>query len=228
MKSTVSDTFALPPADAPFVTGTSAPPPPPSSPGWGAAATAIHSIQQIPRPILVTLSPAGSPAVVIDLRHQEYAWAAALEDFPVHPADVAVGTYPIEPDSPRLAGETRGVDALLWLIGVHAYPGNRASWLRVGDKYRLKWWPDLDTLPATPEQVRIIKASVKGMMTVEKLATVAKCDVEDAHSVINGLSLMGALRRLEGKGGSPTQPMPQGRYDLPDSQRGGRHVKRGG
>lgn len=224
----MSNTSEHPRPDAPFASGPTAPPPPPSSPGWGAAATAIHSIQQIPRPILVSLSPRGFPSIAIDLRHQEYVWAAPLEEFPEHPDDVIIGTYPIEPDSPRLAGDTRGVDALLWLIGSHAYPGQRASWLRPGDKYRLKWWPDLDVLPASPEQVRIIKASVKGLMTVEKLAVVAKCDIDTAQSVINGLSLMGALRRLEGKGGSPTQPMPQGVYDLPDSQRGGRHVKRGG
>lgn len=224
----MSDTIAMPPVDAPFVTGSAAPPPPPTSPGWSAAATALHGIQQIPRPILVSLSPAGFPSIAIDFRHQEYIWATPLDEFPVHPADVAIGTYPIEMDSPRLAGQAAGVDALLWLIGLHSYPGQRASWLRAGDKYRLKWWPDFEHLPASEEQVRIVKASVKGLMTVEKLAAVAKCDLSEAHSVINALSLMGALRRVEGKGDSPTQPMPEGKYDLPDRQRGGRHVKRGG
>lgn len=221
----MSDTSGLPPAHAPFVTGT--PAPPPSSPGWGAAATAIHGIQQIPRPILISLSPLGHPPLAIDLRAHHYVWSTPLEEFPAAPADVVVGTYPVDPEDPGLAGEVRGVDPLLWLIGLHAFGGGRASWLRAGDKYRLKWWPDLDVLPATPDQLRVVKTTVKSLMTVEKLAKLAGVPVEQAYDVINALSLMGALRRVEGKGSAPSQPMPSGTYDLPDRARG-RHVKRGG
>ncbi|MDZ4044640.1 MAG: hypothetical protein U1E32_02530 [Rhodoglobus sp.] len=222
----MSDTFAPPPSDAPFVSGTPAPAPP-SSPGWAAAATAIHGIQQIPRPILISLAPAGHPPLAIDLRDHQYVWATPLDQFPAAPADVVLGTYPLDPEDPGLAGDLQGVDPLLWLIGLHGFPGGRASWLRPGDKYRLKWLPDLDMLPATADQLRVVKTTVKSLMTVDKLASLAKVPLDEAQSVVNALSLMGALRRVEGKGGAPAQPMPTGAYDLPGRSRG-RHVKRGG
>jgi len=218
---------SVPPATAPFASGPT-PAPPPTSPGWGTSATAIHGIQQIAKPMLVSLSPSGFGTIAIDLRSQEYVWQHRLVEFPPMPDNVVIGTYPIEGDAPGLAGERLGLGPLLWMIGLNAFGGDRASWLRQGDKFRLKWWPDLDLLPATPEQLHVVKTSVKSLMTVEKLAQVAKLPVEQVQPVINALSLMNALRRVEGKGGSPVlPPMANVVAAQPDRVRG-RHVRRGG
>ena len=218
---------AGPPANAPFAAGPT-PTPPPLSPGWATAATAIHGIQQIAKPILLSLTPAGFGTIAVDLRSQEYVWQHGIEDFPAAPADVAISTYPIEGDAPGLAGTRLGLDPLLWMVGLHAFGADRASWLRHDDKYRLKWWPDLDLLPATPEQIHVVRTSVKSLMTVEKLAHAAKLPVEQVQPVVNALSLMNALRRIEGKGGSPVRPPMAGVVAAQPDRVRGRHVRRGG
>ncbi|MDH6181477.1 hypothetical protein M2152_001659 [Microbacteriaceae bacterium SG_E_30_P1] len=215
-----------PPVGAPFATGST--PPPPTSPGWAGAATAIHGLQQIARPMLMSLSPADFGTIAIDLRHQEYVWSVPLDQFPAEPSDVAVATYPIAGDDPGLAGPTLGLDPLLWLIGLHAFRGGRASWLRPGDKYRLKWWPELDLLTATDDQLHIVKTLAQALMTVEKTAQRARRPVEEVQQVVNALSLMSALRRIEGKGGSPVLPPMAGVVEAQPTRIRGRHVRRGG
>lgn len=213
--------------DAPFASGPTPPPPPPGADGWAGAATAIHALRQIPRPILISLTPRGFSSIAIDPRTNEFVWDVPLAEFPVDPGSVTVGTYPIEGDAPGLGGKRLGIDPLLWMIGLHAFPGKPASWLRPGDKFRLRWWPDFDFIPHTPMQKHIIKTSAKAMVTVEKLATSAKVELAEAQQVINGLSLMGALRRLESPRGSPTLPPVTAEYEAPD-RKSGRHVRRGG
>lgn len=228
MSDSTLPSTTVPPVSAPFASGPTPTPPPPSSPGWSSAATAIHGIQQIAKPMLVSLSPAGHGSIAIDLRAQEYVWSTPLDEFPANPSDVVIGTYPIAGDAPGLAGETKGLDPLLWMIGLHAFPEARASWLRPGDKYRLKWWPDLELLPATPDQIHVVKCSVKGLMTVEKLAQVSRLPLDTVVPVINALSLMSALRRIEGKGGSPVLPPMAGVVEAQPERVRGRHVRRGG
>ncbi len=188
---------------------------------------AVRGVQQIARPMLLGLTPEGHGTIAIDPRYHLFVWSTPLTEFPREPGEVGIATYPLAPDAPSLAGRTLGLDPLLWLIGFHAFAGRRAPWLRAGDKYRLRRWPDFDVLPADDEQVHVIRSSVRSLMSVEKLARVARVDEPLAQSVVNALSLMGAMRRLEGKEGAPPVPMPAGEYDLPDRPRG-RHVKRGG
>lgn len=213
--------------DAPFASGPTPPPPAPGSDGWAGAATAIHAIRQIPRPILISLTPKGYSSIAIDPRSNEYVWNVPLAEFPTDPGSVLVGTYPIEGDAPGLGGTRLGIDPLLWMIGLNAFPDSLATWLRAGDKFRLKWWPDFDLVPHTPTQARIVKTVVKSMMTVEKLATLAKVEQPEAQQVVNALSLMGALRRLESPKGAPSLPPVTAEYDTPTRERG-RHVRRGG
>jgi hypothetical protein len=188
---------------------------------------AVRAVQQIPRPMLIGLTPSGHDTIAIDPRYHLFVWSTPLDRFPRDPGEVQIATYPLAPDAPSLAGRTLGLDPLLWLIGLHAFDGARAPWLRAGDKYRLRRWPDFDVLPATPEEERVVRTNVKSLMRTDKLATRADVDPRVAQSVINALSLMGALRRVEGAQGAPALPPPSGAYDLPDRP-AGRHVKRGG
>lgn len=204
------------------------PAPPPSFPeGWAGPAMAIQAVRQIPRPILVSLVPSGLPPIVIDLRYLTYDWDAPIAAFPADPGPVQVGTHYLDEDPRELSQRATGVDPLLWLIGLNAFAGARASWLRAGDRFKLKWWPDLDVMPHTPEQARVVKTLAGGLMTVEKLAQKAKADAGVAHDVVNALSLMAALRRVDGPGAAPS--LPPMSADFQPIVKIGRHsTRRGG
>lgn len=203
------------------------PSPPPAPTGWSGAAMSVHSIRQIPRPILIAISVPGHSPIGIDLRHHTYVWQTPLERFPVEPGMIQVSTYPVSGDDPTFAGESLGLDPLLWLIGLNAFPDGRASWLRAGDKYRLKRWPDFDVLPHTPEQARAIKTLAGGLMTVDKLGARSRLTVSECQRVVNALSLMDALRRIESSSAAPALPPVTADYDPPARERG-KHVRRGG
>ena len=61
---------------------------------------------------------------------------------------------------------------------------------------------------------------------VAKLAAKAKVAAADAQRVVNALSLMGALRRIEATDAAPIQPPVTPEYDTPTRVRG-KHVRRG-
>ena len=205
-----------------------APPPPPAFPeGWSGPAMAIQAVRHIPRPILVSLVPSGLPPIVIDLRYLTYDWDVPLASFPADPGIVQVGTHFLDEDPRELSARATGVDPLLWLIGLHAFTGERASWLRPGDRFKLRWWPDLDVMPHTSEHARVVKTLAGGLMTVEKLAQKAKVDEPLAQAVVNALSLMAALRRVEGPGAAPA--LPPMSADFQPIVKVGRHsTRRGG
>ncbi len=203
------------------------PSPPPFASGWSGAATAVHAIRQIPRPILVSLIPTGHGPMVIDFRDHTYLWNTPIEQFPVEPERVDMVTQALDDEAPPLARHAVAVDPLLWMIGLHSFDGGRASWLRAGEKYRLKRWPDFNTLPHTPEHATLIKTLARGLMTVEKLAKLAGAELVAAQQVVNALSLMLALRRIEAPSGAPMQPPVPPDFEPPDGR--GRHrARRGG
>jgi hypothetical protein len=201
---------------------------PPAFPeGWAGPAMAIQSLRQIPRPILLSLVPADLPPIVIDLRDLTYDWDLPIESFPADPGVVLVGTHALDDDPRSLSRRALGVDPLLWMIGLNAFGDGLASWLRPGEKYRLKRWPDLGRLPHTPEQLRVIKTLAKGLMTIEKLSAKASVDLGEARRVVAALSLMALLRRIESRGGAPILPPIPPEFEPPT--RIGRHsTRRGG
>lgn len=183
---------------------------PPSLPaGWGPAATAINSFRRIENPLVLFLQPQGHGTIIIDLMAHEYSWTTPLSQFPDHPGVVAVGTQPITLNSPSpLQRPGQDLDALLWLIGLAAFPAGRAPWLGADEKFRLRRWPYFEALDHTPEQERIIKVLARGFMTVDKLAQAAKTDRAEAQRVVNALSLMVALRRTGGDAALPGPGAP--------------------
>lgn len=200
--------------------------PPPPAAGWSGAATAVYAIRQMPRPILVSLIPTDHSPIVIDFRDHVYLWDTPIERFPTAPARVDLVTQALDSEAPPLARHALGVDPVLWMIGLHAFAETRASWLRAGEKYRLKRWPDFDGLPHTPEHARLVKTLAKGLMTVEKLAKLAAAEVAAAQRVVNALSLMSALRRIESPGGAPMLPPVSAEFEPADGN--GRHRARRG
>jgi hypothetical protein len=201
---------------------------PPAFPrGWAGAAMAIQAVRQIPRPILVSLVPTGLPPIVIDLRYMTYDWDLPMARFPTDPGAVEVGTHYLEDDTRELSARALDVDPVLWMIGLNGFRGERASWLRPGDKYRLKRWPDLGLMPHTAEQQRVVKTLAQGLMTVEKAAQKAKVHEGIAHDVANALSLMGAVRRIDGPNAAPAFPPMSAGFE--PIEKVGRHsTRRGG
>lgn len=187
----------------------------------------IHSVRRMALPILISLQPEGLPPIGIDLRDLTYVWRAPLSAFPRDPGVVRFGTYSVESDSPGFVGAALDLDPLLWMIGLNAFRGQRATWLRPDDRYRLKRWPDLDALPQEPVQARAIKALAQGLMSVEKLAARLGGDVVAAQQTVNALSLMSALRRVESGRAAPILPPITAEFEEPARPRG-RHVRRGG
>ena len=202
-------------------------PPPPAFPsGWAGAAMAIQAVRGIPERILVSIVPGDLPGIVLDLRDLRYDWDLPLTEFPRHPGPIEVGTHYLADDPRELSPRAVGMDVLLWLIGLHAFDGGRATWLRAGDRYRLKWRPELDEF-ITPEQSRVVRALTGGLATVDKLAARAKVEPGTAHDVVNALSLMNALRRVEAKGAAPSLPPMSAEFE-PIVKIGRHSTRRGG
>jgi hypothetical protein len=189
--------------------------PPSLPPGWGPAATAVNSFRHIENPLVLFLQPQGHGPIIIDLTSHEFTWTTPLAQFPDHPGIVSVGTQPITLNSPSpMVRPGQDLDALLWLIGLAAFPAGRAPWLGADEKFRLRRWPYFEALDHTPEQEKIIKVLARGFMTVDKLAQSAKTDRSEAQRVVNALALMMALRRSGGDNALPGITAPGMGADL--------------
>lgn len=167
--------------------------------GWAGAAQVVHRGQQISNPPLIELEPAGQPPIVLDLASGFYVWENSLRQFPAAPSGVLVRVHP--PSSPRLepGSRARSIDAVLWMIGLHAFPDSLATWLSPDDKYQLKQVPDLANLLHTPRHALAMKRLTRGPMTLDKLVATPGIDATAALQVVNGLSLAGSLRRIESR-----------------------------
>lgn len=177
----------------------------------------MQGFRRLEQPVALLLQPQGMPPAVLDLMKHEYVWALPLTQFPADPGQVLVATQPITRDTPSpIRGSGDDLDALLWLIGLHAYPGRRAPWLAADEKFRLRRWPYFEALLHTPEQARVVKTLARGFMTVEKAASASKVDAAETQRVVNALSLMTALRRTGHEAAMPTGPAGAvGLADLP-------------
>ena len=193
--------------------------------GWSGAAMALNAVRRMPSAMIVSLRADAFDPMLIDMRGYVYQWPVPLEQFPTQPTSVVIGTRAIERPVPAFAAvdyaytrpafSGHPLEALLWLIGTHAFDGTRASWLRSGDRYRLYRWPEFEKLPIADEQVHIVKTIARGFMTVDKLATKAGVDLEAAQRVVNALSLMALLRRHPAANAAPDAPPPPPPGSLP-------------
>lgn len=168
---------------------------PPSTRGWTSAAIAVHSMREIATPMLMQLDVADLGSIVIDFRHNAFAWDTEVSIFPVDPASVSIFTQAVQLHSPAafpLPGYN--LDPLLWSMGLHSFHGAPASWLKPGARYRLRRWPNLTGLRHSVDQMRMISLIANTFLTAEELADATNTDTRDAQRLINALSLMGILR----------------------------------
>jgi len=171
---------------------------PPEIAGWAGAASAVHACQQMTMPMTLRLDVEGHDVIAIDFAYDAFEWSGSLETFPENPASVIVETRPGLPDAPTLELPGLPLDPLLWSIGFHAFGGEPAPWLVPGNRYRLRRWPALSGIAVDLDQVRMIAMLGNAFATADELAAAANTRTDDAHRLINALSVAGILRRTAG------------------------------
>lgn len=162
--------------------------------GWTGVAIALHRLQQEPSASIVTVRVPGHLPLTIDVDANAYWWDTPLEAFPTDPTDVEVVTVAKDPAQEATRQPGADLDALLWLIGNHSFLGELAWWLQRHDRYRLVRWPNLTTLPHTPDQMRMTAMLGYAFLPVDELANAAETDPAEARRLVNAFSLMRLLR----------------------------------
>jgi len=171
----------------------------PDTVGWRSVATAIHSMRQLPMPMLLTVVSSDCEPLWVDFSTGRYYWERPLVAMPERPAGVTVYSQPIEPGNPPYPWVSwRSMDPLLWQIGRFAFGTDRATWMRPGDRYALQRWPNLTEIPHTADEIRMIATLANGYLTAGELALLSATDEPTAQRVLNMLSLMGAVKPAAG------------------------------
>lgn len=176
--------------------------------GWAGAALTLHSVQNARVPMFIELDVAGHPPITIDIRYQAYDWQLTLDRFPDAPVGVQVSVELVD-DARRPPFELPGqsLDTLLWKIGCAAFPDRIAPWLRGGERYRLHRWPNLTALHPDMDQMRQTAMLANGVFTIEQLAGYSGRSIEPTRTLINALSLMGALTVAPPEYVTPVMPV---------------------
>jgi hypothetical protein len=161
--------------------------------GWGGAALTISSMRAAGVPTVLDVEVAGHPPLIIDTRQGTFSWQLELDRFPAEPSAVAVSVRIVEADAPAPFASGASLDGLLWKMGFAAFPDELAPWMREGDAYRLRRWPDLSGFEPDTDPVRQAAMLSNGVFTLEQLANFTGRSVEPTRSLLNALGLMGVL-----------------------------------
>jgi len=171
----------------------------PDTVGWRSVATAMHSMRQLPMPMLLTVVMQDCEPLWVDFSTSRYYWERSLLAMPEMPGGVTVYSQPLEVGNPPYPWVPwRAMDPLLWQIGRFAFGGERATWMRPGDRYALQRWPNLTEIPHTADEIRMIATLANGYLTAQELALLTGQDEPTAQQVLNRLSLMGAVKPAAG------------------------------
>ena len=167
--------------------------------GWSQVTFAINSILQLSAPMLLRIDVEGHEPLFIDFRHRAFVWATNLVELPVDARNVAFETEQALEGAPplfRLPGQS--LDLLLWVLGNNAFKGTSATWLKPGERYRLSEWPNLGQHLHEMKQTHMLAVLGNGYFSAPELAAATGGTVEDAHNLINALSLLRLLRVSDG------------------------------
>jgi len=167
----------------------------PDAPGWSSAATAIHSMRKLEKPVLLFLEVPELSPLILDFTHNVYVWDRPLYTLPIEPLHVGVYTQPVQDgDAPICLLPGPSLDILLWLIGLNSFDGALAWWLPATERYHMARWPNLTEIPHTSDQMRMIAMLGNAFLTPLELARVSASSVAAAQRLLNALSLMGILK----------------------------------
>lgn len=188
------------PAPTAFASGPAALPAGPADAvqGWSGAALTINSMRSAGVPTVLDIEIAGHPPLVIDMRHNVFSWQLGLDRFPHEPSAVSVSVRIVDVAAPApFADGGAPLDGLLWNMGFAAFPDTSAPWLREGDAYRMRRWPDLSGFEPDTDPVRQAAMLSNGVFTLEQLASFTGRSLEPTRSLLNALSLMGVLETVQ-------------------------------
>lgn len=167
--------------------------------GWATVASAAHSMRQLPVPMLLTVVSNECEPIWIDFGSGRYFCERAVADMPAEPTGIKLYSQAIQPGvQPYPWVAWRSMDPLLWQIGRLAFGGERAGWMRPGDRYALERWPNLTEIPHTADEIRMIATLANGFLTAGELALLTGVDEPTAQRLLNTLSLMGAVKAAGG------------------------------
>lgn len=162
--------------------------------GWTNAATEIHRVGSIVVPVIMRLSVAEHPQIVIDFARRIFHSDLPFDRYPAAPGSVQVSAESVAPGSASpVPFPGQQLDALLWALGMTAFGDSPAPWLRDGDRYRLTRWPNFTELPHTMDTIRMTALLGAGFLSVPELAQGAAISTASAQRAINALSLMGVV-----------------------------------
>ncbi|MBI5160848.1 MAG: hypothetical protein HY996_05470 [Micrococcales bacterium] len=185
--------------------------------GWGNSAVEIHRVGTIPVPVTMRLEVADHPPIVIDFARRTYSATLPFDRYPIHPGSVAITAEAVAPGSPApFPGIGVQLDGLLWAVGITAFEGSAAPWLRPSDRYRLSRWPNFTELPHTMDYIRMTALLGAGFLSLPELCAGASVSVGQAQRILNALSLMGGLQVV----GGVEEPTMVLRQDAADQPRG--------
>ena len=162
--------------------------------GWARVAMALLGLRGESEALLL-IDLADDALIVVDWGRKDYWWQGGTGVFPEQPTISKVRVY--RGDGARLPfmlEQPSELPALLWLVGIHAFPTSPAWWLGESMAYRLTRWPDFAALAVDPDDVSMTALLSKSALTSHELAAAAGVDLNKAQRLINALSLMRLVR----------------------------------
>lgn len=162
--------------------------------GWAEVATELKRVLDYAANTVIRLAIENQGLLTIDPKHQVYQWNASLANFPTTVGKVILDPRKVEDNEPAIPTQPGSeIGDILWLIGHNAFNGSRAAWLNENERYKLQKWPNLTSLGVGMEVVLISATLGNTPSTAEEIAVSGGVSKEEAHNIINALSLMGLL-----------------------------------
>lgn len=165
-----------------------------NSSGWEDIATQIKTIMEFPNKSVLHVYVEGHETLIIDPMYKAYSWATSKENFPDLIGDSSTQVVKVNPgDKAALNGTGEDLTSLFWLIGVNAFKGETAPWLRSNESYKLMRWPNLTEFNLSLDQIYITSMLGSTPASIEELVLTSGADRAEVVNTINALSLMGIL-----------------------------------
>ncbi len=162
---------------------------------WAEVAMVLYSIMQNSQPVIAEMSVAGTDTIQIDFRFRAFSTDVPIENLPCAPIRAAIRTVTAQPEwPPAFALPGQSLDKLLWFVGINAFSGAPAPWIKPEERYRLQRWPNFTEMSYRPEHMRMTALIGNAFLSPEEIALQARVPVETAVRMINAYSLMGLLQ----------------------------------
>ncbi|AKM10493.1 hypothetical protein [Croceicoccus naphthovorans] len=161
---------------------------------WDQIAIALYSIVQHSAPAVAEIRVDNLDMIRIDFRFRAFNARVPLEQIVANPHRVAIRSALVEAYRPpivNLPGES--LDRLFWHIGSRAFAGQPAPWIKPGDRYRLRRWPNFTELNHAVADMRTAAAIGNCFLNARELSGAAGISPDQATRTLNAYSLMGLL-----------------------------------